>query len=70
MIIDVVEAQHMRYIQLRENILKSYTGYLLEHYIGTTLLTNKDVIKEILNVKKNNYVISEYMFNLINDCLK
>lgn len=68
--IDVVEAQHMRYIQLRENILKSYTGYLLEHYIGTTLLTNKDVIKEILIVKKNNYVISEYMFNLINDCLK
>ena len=68
--IDLAEAQHMRYLYLRDNILKSYTGYLLDHYIGTTSLSNKDVIKEILNVKKNNYVISEYMFNLINDCLK
>lgn len=67
--INIAEADYRRFLKLRENIIKSYTGYLLNHYIGTSSLDNKDTIKEIIRVKKNNFVISEYMFNLLNECI-
>lgn len=68
--IEVEETNYVRYLNLRENIIKSYSNYFMRHYLGTSLMSNKNDLIELLKVKKYNFTLSDYMFSLLNECIK
>lgn len=68
--IEIEETNYVRYLNLRENIIKSYSSYFLRHYLGTSSASDKNNLIELLKVKRHNFTLSDYMFSLLEECIK
>lgn len=62
--IDSISADLVRFENVREGIVKSYSNILIERYLGNVDSLNKDEVLSELQKKMKIWLLSEYMYNL------
>ena len=68
--IDNISSELIRLENNREGIIKSYSNFLLDTYMNSERNLEKSEKLAILNRKEQVLLISDYMANLLRECLK